>query len=154
MAHVAAGAYADEEEEEEEVTPPRHLLVLDVNGLLVDRTLSVLQDGRGSALEPSARLGAFCVYDRPGLRRFVAFLLRRFTVGVWSSARQHNLTGLVAHIFGADQAQRLAFVWRAKLRTVAGRAAQPPTTPAHRRCAGARSAARTRACPCATSRCT
>lgn len=153
MADVAGGAYA-EEEEEEEVAAPRHLLVLDVNGLLVDRTLSVLQDDRGSAVEPSARLGAFCVYDRPGLRRFVAFLLRRFHVGVWSSARQHNLTGLVAHIFGADQAQRLAFVWRAENEN-SGRAGVAHThTHSVSAAPGARSAARTRACLCATSRCT
>lgn len=44
------------------------------------------------------------------MREFVAWALSNFVVGVWSSARQHNLQGLVQHIFG-PRAQSLAFVW-------------------------------------------
>ena len=97
-----------------------HLLVLDINGLLIDRTLSVLLDNDGKPMEPSARTGSFCIYDRPGMRPFVAMLLSRFTVGVWSSARQHNLAGLVSHIFG-DAASQLTFVWGQERCSYAGK---------------------------------
>ena len=65
------------------------------------------------------RVGAFHVYNRPGLQAFITMLMERFVVGVWSSARQHNLRGLVRHIFGAYE-ERLAFAWGQEACTYAG----------------------------------
>jgi hypothetical protein len=96
--------------------------VLDINGLLVDRTMAVLRDAQDAAVEPDLRVGAFHVYDRPGMRPFVHMLLARFVVGVWSSARQHNLRGMVSHIFGAHE-ERLAFVWGQEACTYSGTSA-------------------------------
>ena len=85
--------------------------MLDVNGLLIHRTRAPVADPEGGGLlELHAQVTSYCVYDRPGLRAFVSMVLQHFVVGVWSSAKQHNLVGLVHHIFGRD-AHRLAFVW-------------------------------------------
>lgn len=100
----------------------RQLVVLDVNGLLIDRVLAAHKDDEGEAVEPDSRVGQFFVYDRPGMRAFVSMLLDRFVVGVWSSARLYNLTGLVEHIFGAEK-HRLAFVWGQEHCTYAGMSA-------------------------------
>ena len=93
--------------------------VLDVNGLLVERTFTALRDAQDEPVEPDTRVGQFHIYNRPGLQRFVAMLLERFVVGVWSSAKQHNLRGIVTHIFG-DAEERLAFVWGQEACTYAG----------------------------------
>ena len=84
--------------------------MLDVNGLLIHRTRAPVASPEGGVVEPQAQVTSYCVYDRPGLRDFIAMVLQHFVVGVWSSAKQHNLAGLVNHIFGQD-AHRLAFVW-------------------------------------------
>ena len=89
---------------------PRHLLVLDVNGLLLDRQRSRVEGAPPPDLEyGSASLRSY-VYDRPHAREFVAWALQRFRVAVWSSARSQNLAPLVQHVFG-DGARALAFVW-------------------------------------------
>jgi len=93
--------------------------VLDVNGLLIERSITVLRDAQHEPVEPDVRVGAFHVYNRPGLQAFITMLMERFVVGVWSSARQHNLRGLVRHIFGAYE-ERLAFAWGQEACTYAG----------------------------------
>jgi len=85
--------------------PPRHLLILDVNGLLVDRLQQAAQTPADLTYG-----GRYHVYDRPHVRDFVAWLLQRFRVAVWSSAQVHNVEPMVAHIFGAS-ASALRFVW-------------------------------------------
>jgi hypothetical protein len=125
--------------------PPRHLLVrrsplhhrqhmrtahtqaraqvLDVNGLLIERSMAALCDAHNVPVEADQRVGAFHIYNRPGLHAFVSMLLERFVVGVWSSARQHNLRGMVRHIFGAHE-DRLAFVWGQEACSYAGTSAK------------------------------
>ena len=93
--------------------------VLDVNGLLIERSITVLRNAQDEPVEPDMRVGAFHVYNRPGLQAFITMLMERFVVGVWSSARQHNLRGLVRHIFGAYE-ERLAFAWGQESCTYAG----------------------------------
>ena len=101
-------------------SPPRAprahavLLILDVNGLLLDRHRSAPAPGGPQPdLVTTAPNGGGLrsyVYDRPHARDFAAWALQRFRVAVWSSAQMHNLRPLVAHVFGAAAAQ-LAFVW-------------------------------------------
>lgn len=128
------------------LSPPR--LVLDVNGLLIDRRRKPFSPPGGVEIPPDVTVGCeadtylhlrelvvtlqhfpalplpfylhtasagrlrrtFFVYNRPFMRDFIAWALSNFVVGVWSSARQHNLQGLVSHIFG-PKASALAFVW-------------------------------------------
>jgi hypothetical protein len=97
--------------------------VLDVNGLLIERSMAALCDVHNVPVEADQRVGAFHIYNRPGLHAFVRMLLDRFVVGVWSSARQHNLRGMVRHIFGAYE-DRLAFVWGQEACSYAGTSAK------------------------------
>lgn len=104
---------------------PQHLLVLDVNGLLVDR----LQEA--AATPPDLRYGRFFVYDRPHVRDFVVWLLQRFRVAVWSSAQLHNVEPMVQHVFGKS-ASALRFVWGqdrcsvdGKVRLASGKGSKP-----------------------------
>ncbi len=84
--------------------------------------MGVLRNAQNEPVEADHRVGAFHIYNRPGLRAFVAMLLERFVVGVWSSARKHNLRGLVRHIFGAQE-ERLAFCYGQEACTYAGTSA-------------------------------
>jgi len=97
--------------------------VLDINGLLIERSLTLLKNAQEEPIEPDVKVGALHVYNRPGLRAFIAMLMERFVVGVWSSARQHNLRGLVRHIF-VGQEERLAFAWGQEACTYAGTTAK------------------------------
>ena len=88
----------------------KHLLVLDLNGLLVDRRMSPCVEQDGTKRVPDAKFGKFFIYNRPQMNEFVNWLHDKFTVGVWSSAQQHNAKQLVSHIWG-KQRDKLAFVW-------------------------------------------
>ncbi|KAG6554870.1 hypothetical protein Mapa_003453 [Marchantia paleacea] len=50
------------------------------------------------------------VYKRTGCEDFVQFCLDNFVVGVWSSAREHNVVSLVEYTF-KEAKDKLAFVW-------------------------------------------
>lgn len=85
----------------------KKLLVLDVNGLLVDTYFhkEPLPDE-----SPHARVGSFYVYKRPFCEEFLQFCLDNFMVGVWSSAREYNVNNLVDYVFG-DTKEKLVFTW-------------------------------------------
>ena len=89
----------------------RHMLVLDLNGLLVDRRMSPFENPvDGTKVAPDAKFGKFYIYNRPHMQSFVEWASEHFTAGVWSSAQHHNARTLVNHIWG-KQRDRLAFVW-------------------------------------------
>lgn len=85
----------------------RKLLVLDVNGLLVDTYFHKEPLPKES---PDARVGNFFVYKRPFCGEFLQFCLENFVVGIWSSAREYNVNNLVNYVFG-DTKEKLAFSW-------------------------------------------
>ena len=88
----------------------KHLLVVDLNGLLVDRRMTPFVEPDGTKRAPDATFGKFFVYNRPHARAFVEWAFEHFTVGVWSSAQPHNARTLVSHIWG-EHRDKLAFVW-------------------------------------------
>ncbi|GLT25184.1 hypothetical protein SLA2020_003290 [Shorea laevis] len=85
--------------------PNRKLLVLDLNGILVD----VVNGGK----KPDIRVSAKSVYKRPFCDDFLSFCFERFNVGVWSSRREKNVMKLVNFIFGESK-QNLLFCWNQK----------------------------------------
>jgi hypothetical protein len=85
---------------------PSVLLVLDVNGLLVHRSREELPGLKADLVHNQT-----WVYDRPHTGDFLSWALQRFSVGVWSSARAHNLEPLVRHVFGPQRRNSLKFVW-------------------------------------------
>lgn len=89
--------------------PPAHLLVLDLNGLLVERLRSRKEGGQPKR-PPDLREGGCEVFFRAHMREFVRWCFEHFVVGVWTSAKAKNVRGLLRAVFGAEAA-RVAFVW-------------------------------------------
>ena len=65
----------------------------------------------GTKVAPDGKFGRFLVYNRAHIDDFIDWIHERFTVGVWSSAREHNARALVNHAWGAKRRDKLAFVW-------------------------------------------
>eukprot|EP00041_Stephanoeca_diplocostata_P042841 m.11672 g.11672 ORF g.11672 m.11672 type:complete len:641 (+) comp8872_c0_seq1:347-2269(+) len=86
----------------------RLLLVIDVNGLLVDRVKK--QHVQDHSLRPDLAYGKFVAFERPHARRFVRWLLDCFDVAVWSSAKRQNILPVVKHITG-DKFHRVLHVF-------------------------------------------
>ncbi|KAL2622997.1 hypothetical protein R1flu_003202 [Riccia fluitans] len=89
------------------VATSKKLLVLDVNGLLLD---TYFQAEQLPERPHDAKVNRFYVYKRNGCEDFVQFCLENFTVGVWSSAREHNVHSLVEFMF-KESMEKLAFIW-------------------------------------------
>lgn len=86
----------------------KKLLVLDVNGLLVETYFQF--EKLPEEHRPDGRVGRFFVYRRPFCDEFLEFCFENFVVGIWSSAQQHNVDRLVDFIFG-DWKKKLLFSW-------------------------------------------
>lgn len=86
----------------------KKLLVLDVNGLLVETYFQF--DKLPEGHRPDGKVGRFFVYRRPFCDEFLEFCFENFVVGIWSSAQKHNVDSLVDFIFG-DLKKKLLFSW-------------------------------------------
>lgn len=90
----------------------KKLLVLDLNGFLVDRVR--LNGDGGTAPQPSTKCdlyeGGCSVYFRAHMREFIDWCLETFELGVWTSAKRHNVHALLDSVFGARKTQ-LCFIW-------------------------------------------
>jgi hypothetical protein len=95
-----------------ETSTPKHLIILDLNGLLLDRRREPFNDVEPDRLYKSGS-NKYFVYLRPHARDFVTFLLANFDVAVWSSAMLHNIHPMVDLVFG-KRATELAFIWDQK----------------------------------------
>ncbi|KAG8374163.1 hypothetical protein BUALT_Bualt11G0102300 [Buddleja alternifolia] len=89
--------------------PKKKLLVLCLGGLLVDR-VHVRDKKSVRGLRPDAVYGKFLVFKRPFCTEFLKFCFERFEVGLWSSAREHNIEGVLSEITGGMRS-KLVFVW-------------------------------------------
>jgi energy-coupling factor transporter ATP-binding protein EcfA2 len=91
----------------------RFLLVLDLNGFMIDRrqpkSVRSLAGGRVREHDFATVTGTL-VFVRPGLHAFVAWLLERFDVGIWSSATAKNLHPILNQLFGPATLQQFRFV--------------------------------------------
>ncbi|MFX6533537.1 HAD family hydrolase, partial [Acinetobacter baumannii] len=61
-------------------------------------------------LRPDVVYGKFYVFKRPFCTEFLKFCFERFEVGLWSSAREHNIDGVLSNITGGARS-KLLFVW-------------------------------------------
>ena len=100
----------------------RILVVLDLNGLLFFRE-KIEQTPRG--VTSHAQVGTFNVWDRRHGDSFLDFVFSSFDVGVWSSARQENVTKLVERTFGPKRMKSLVFMWDQSYCTVEKRKPRP-----------------------------
>ncbi|GFP88135.1 hypothetical protein PHJA_000957200 [Phtheirospermum japonicum] len=89
--------------------PKKKLLVLCLGGLLVHRVhLRNQHSVRG--LRPDVVYGKFLVFKRPFCTEFLKFCFERFDVALWSSAREHNIEGVLSNITGGTRS-KLVFIW-------------------------------------------
>jgi hypothetical protein len=89
---------------------PKKLLVLDINGLLLDTyyggNKTVPRPGRPCDVHMRRKQ----MYKKANCYKFIDFCLENFVVGVWSSGRKGNVKQLVKCLFGTAK-QQPAFVW-------------------------------------------
>ncbi|XP_023001681.1 uncharacterized protein LOC111495745 isoform X1 [Cucurbita maxima] len=85
--------------------PKKKLLILDVNGLLVD-FVPYFPDG----YTPDIVISSKAVFKRPFCDDFLQFCFERFEVGIWSSRTWKNLNTLVKFIM-RDSRHKLLFCW-------------------------------------------
>ncbi|KAD6119218.1 hypothetical protein E3N88_10489 [Mikania micrantha] len=83
----------------------KKLLVLDVNGLLVD----IVADP-DEAYKPDKIIGSKAVFKRPFCDEFLKFCFERFNVGVWTSRTRRNIER-VLQFLAIDSKHQLAFCW-------------------------------------------
>ena len=108
----------------------RNLVVIDLNGFLMQRSFSPLgASSSGFRIEQDAKVGNFFVYNRPHMKEFLDFLHENFTVGVWSSATEYNARMLVRHLWGKKKEKQLAFVWGQEKCTNVGVFTEPRVKP-------------------------
>ncbi|XP_024971892.1 uncharacterized protein LOC112510775 isoform X2 [Cynara cardunculus var. scolymus] len=88
----------------------RKLLVLDVNGLLVDIVADPDEAYRASA---DTIIGSKAVFKRPYCDEFLQFCFERFNVGVWTSRTRRNIERVLDFLI-KDSQHQLLFCWELK----------------------------------------
>ncbi|XP_073126139.1 uncharacterized protein [Henckelia pumila] len=83
----------------------KKLLVLDVNGLLVDISSYVPYD-----YDPDEIIYRKAVFKRPYCDDFLKFCLERFNVGVWTSKTRRNMEPILDFLLGNEKS-KLLFCW-------------------------------------------
>jgi hypothetical protein len=94
----------------------KKLLILDLNGVLIDRILAkefIRPIDWGDEIPMELRpkhVGGFLCWKRKNLKSFLKYIFKNFTVAVWSSAKLHNTKKLVEFVFGSLE-NKLLFIW-------------------------------------------
>ena len=91
------------------MTLNKQLIVLDLNGVLVDRvhkTKGCFLNHEFDFITPNG----YYVFVRPYARRFLTFAFRHFDVAVRSSMQKHNTAFVLERIMTRSQRDRLLFV--------------------------------------------
>ncbi|KAI3685027.1 hypothetical protein L6452_34258 [Arctium lappa] len=83
----------------------RKLLVLDVNGLLVDIVADPDETYRADTI-----IGSKAVFKRPYCDEFLQFCFERFNVGVWTSRTRRNIERVLDFLI-KDSQHQLLFCW-------------------------------------------
>jgi len=91
---------------------PQRLLVFDMNGVLISRSLKPLPNVSANFRDPKGKY----VYDRPHMRELLFWALksRGFKIALWTSASPPVAAALSKHIFGFPKFQidnDCDFVW-------------------------------------------
>ncbi|KAH7512095.1 hypothetical protein FEM48_Zijuj12G0054100 [Ziziphus jujuba var. spinosa] len=86
--------------------PKKKLLILSLHGFLIHSTHKANKSKLPKSRLPDGRFGNQLVYKRPYLDQFMTFCLERFEVGIWSSAMEHNVDGVMDCAFGSGRIMR------------------------------------------------
>jgi len=73
----------------------RNLIVLDLNGAILDAAKKMARDANNQPLPYLAKTRTKFVYLRPGAIPFLEWLLGHFDVGVWTSCIERNARDIV-----------------------------------------------------------
>ncbi|KAM5559614.1 hypothetical protein ABKV19_020998 [Rosa sericea] len=91
--------------------PRKKLLVFSLHGCLIDRVYRHDNQARiPSDRSPDGRYGNHLVFKRPFAEEFMQFCFERFEIGIWSSAQEKNVDGILECVMGRLR-NRLSFVW-------------------------------------------
>ncbi|XP_021908778.1 uncharacterized protein LOC110822858 [Carica papaya] len=90
--------------------PRKKLIVLSLNGLLVYRVFFDDKLRMPKTRIVPARYGKHLVFKRPFCDEFMRFCFERFEVGIWSSALERNVEGVLGCVMG-DLKSKLLFEW-------------------------------------------
>ncbi|KAE9590879.1 hypothetical protein Lal_00023351 [Lupinus albus] len=90
--------------------PRKKLLVLNLNGFLVNRIHHTKVNEIPKSRSPDAVYRNFKVFRRPYVEEFMKFCLERFELGIWSSAIEHNVDDALNCSIGSST-KKLLFVW-------------------------------------------
>ncbi|RWR73131.1 hypothetical protein CKAN_00138400 [Cinnamomum micranthum f. kanehirae] len=88
----------------------KKLLVIDLNGLLAHTFFTFENVKIPANRRPDGVLGTKLVFKRPFCDEFLKFCFETFEVGIWSTATQRNVDGVITFIFG-DFKPKLQFTW-------------------------------------------
>ncbi|KAL8214510.1 hypothetical protein R6Q57_003959 [Mikania cordata] len=88
----------------------KKLLVLPLRGIIVHRAHRSRPETILRNRRPDFCYGKFLVYKRPFCLDFLKFCFDRFHVGLWSSAKEYNLQGILTNVMG-DLKNKLLFTW-------------------------------------------
>ncbi|KAI3499423.1 hypothetical protein L1887_35223 [Cichorium endivia] len=80
--------------------PKKKLLVIPLGGLIVHRAHVGDRPTHPKSRRPDFSYGNFNNYKRPYCEGFLKFCFERFEVGLWSSALEHNIHGVLNHVTG------------------------------------------------------
>ncbi|KAI3826146.1 hypothetical protein L1987_00191 [Smallanthus sonchifolius] len=86
------------------------LLVLPIGGFLVHRAHRRRPSTIPKRRRPDFSSGNFMIYKRPYCEGFLKFCFERFEVGIWSSAMEHNIGGVLDNVMGEFKS-KLLFTW-------------------------------------------
>ncbi|KAJ9559174.1 hypothetical protein OSB04_013788 [Centaurea solstitialis] len=90
----------------------KKLLVIPIGGIVHrarrDKPTAIPKNRR-----PDFTFGNFLVYKRPYCEGFLKFCFERFEVGLWSSAMEHNIQGVLTNVIG-EMKNKLLFTWDQK----------------------------------------
>ncbi|KAF5823724.1 putative FCP1 domain, HAD superfamily protein [Helianthus annuus] len=91
--------------------PKKKLLVLPMGGFLVHRAHRRRPNTIPKNRQPDFCSGNFMIYKRPFCQEFLEFCFERFQVGIWSSAMEHNIGGVLTNVMGTELKSKLLFTW-------------------------------------------
>ncbi|KAK1426034.1 hypothetical protein QVD17_14701 [Tagetes erecta] len=92
------------------IVPKKKLLVIPLRGILVHRAHLSRELTISKNRRPDFCYGNFLVYKRPYCVDFMKFCFQRFHVGLWSSAIEKNLQGILTNVMG-DLKNKFLFTW-------------------------------------------
>ncbi|XP_004303039.1 PREDICTED: probable C-terminal domain small phosphatase [Fragaria vesca subsp. vesca] len=90
--------------------PRKKLLVFSLNGCLIHRVYGHDKANIPSDRSPDGTYGKHLVFKRPFAEEFMQFCLERFEIGIWSSAQEKHVDGILESVMGRIR-NRLSFVW-------------------------------------------